>query len=212
MLHDLLLQRDELVINQETIAMCLEKKKYNLIFVLIHHKSMRGRIDECIVQKGSTKTFNINILEFAHIRGVPPPPIEVILTILAQFPNVFKLSNKILSWTLSVKFQEMFDAVSVCPGFKVDNITLSIVISKLAGEEAMFCILKCMQYTCSDGIQGNQGIQCIQGIQGIQCREEEQEHEQEQAQDEKVVKVQSFPYAMIVNTLNLYGYTVVVCA
>jgi hypothetical protein len=140
MVKVMLQKRPDLVINPETVALCILHGRFDLALVFLHHKSLQGRIDEpCTIYYNNPRT-----LLFIAIAMVAP--MDVMLAILALMPNVSNFVSIIFEHTEQDRFQDMFEALSKCPGFSIDARTLSVILKKFSGEAALFYILKSMQY------------------------------------------------------------------
>lgn len=173
MIKIMLQKRPDLVINPETVALCIWHGRFDLALVFLHHASLQGRIDEpCTIY--CTHPTTLLCIAIARVA-----PMDVILAILALAPNVSGFVSRLFEHTEQDRFQDMFEALSKCPGFSIDTQTLSVILKKFSGEEALFYILKSMQYHRKE----NEKIIKMQQQQSICSR--------------------------VVNALRLYGYDVV---
>lgn len=144
---NLLLQRPDLIIKPDSMAMAINCKRFDFALLIARHVNMGDINEPCIFYSSKPKS----ILQIA-IEKIAP--LDVVMAILNRFPNVSGLSNKLLEFTPNTfeAFEDMMNAVSQCPGFVVDAETLIIIMRKFKdaqdGENTMlYFVLKTNQYT-----------------------------------------------------------------
>lgn len=136
----LLLQRRDIIIKPDSIALAINCKRFDFALLIAQHVNM-GDINElCVFYSSKPKP----ILQIA-IEKIAP--LDIVMAILNRFPNVGGLSNKLLEFTSPEGFDTMMDAVCKCPGFVVDAETLMIIMRKFKDKDALFFVLKTIQYT-----------------------------------------------------------------
>lgn len=136
----LLLQRPELVIKPDSIALCIICKRYDLALQLLCHKNMSDINEPCVLYCSRPKS----LFQIAIEKVVP---LYVIMAILNHLPNINGLTNASLLRTEPHDFEDSLENMSKCPGFMVDADTMQIILKKFTDDkDALFFVLKMMQY------------------------------------------------------------------